>query len=257
VNAFSIIGLTPTGRLLLVEPATLKIHELNRAAPTPNGLACVTGGASRAVATGIAPGQIVTLIGNGLATDGKAEVRVNNIPAPLLYIFAQQINAVIPYEGLTIGGTATIEVISGANRYTSTSAVRAGAVELFTLDGSGDGPAVALNQDGSVNTAANPASPGSIVVLYGTGIGATTPASVTGALAPLTGPGALAQPLAKASAWVNNLPAILLYGGAAPGLINGAAQFNVVLPNNAAGLTSVEIRLDGIRSISNTVFVRP
>lgn len=257
VNAFSIIGLTPTGRLLLVEPATLKIHELDRTAPTPNGLACVTGGASRAVATGIAPGQIVTLIGNGLATDGKTEVRVNNIPAPLLYMSAQQINAVIPYEGLAIGGTATIEVISGANRYTSTSAVRAGAVELFTLDGSGDGPAVALNQDGSVNTAANPAAPGSIVVLYGTGIGATTPASVTGAVAPLTGPGALAQPLAKASAWVNNAPATLLYGGAAPGLINGAAQFNVVLPNNAAGLTSVEIRLDGIRSISNTVFVRP
>ena len=42
---------------------------------------------------------------------------------------------------------------------------------LFTSDSSGRGLAAALNEDGTVNSAANPAAKGSIVVLWGTGGG--------------------------------------------------------------------------------------
>ena len=52
-------------------------------------------------------------------------------------------------------------------------------------DFSGSGQAVAVNQDGTINSPENPALRGSVVVLYGTWIGATEPASVTGALVSL------------------------------------------------------------------------
>lgn len=42
---------------------------------------------------------------------------------------------------------------------------------IFTANGSGKGQASALNQDGSVNSPANPAAKGEIAVLWGTGGG--------------------------------------------------------------------------------------
>jgi uncharacterized protein (TIGR03437 family) len=44
-------------------------------------------------------------------------------------------------------------------------------------------PALALNQDGTANSSANAAPPGSIVVLYITGGGQTNPAGVDGQIA--------------------------------------------------------------------------
>ena len=49
---------------------------------------------------------------------------------------------------------------------------------IFTLDGSGRGQATVLNDDGSLNTAENPAKQGSVIVLFVTGEGLTDPAGV-------------------------------------------------------------------------------
>jgi uncharacterized protein (TIGR03437 family) len=46
---------------------------------------------------------------------------------------------------------------------------------IFTQDSSGSGQAAALNEDGSYNTPSNPATPGSIVVLFATGAGNLDP----------------------------------------------------------------------------------
>ena len=48
---------------------------------------------------------------------------------------------------------------------------------IFTLYGSGRGQAIVLNDDGSLNTAENPAKQGSIIVLFVTGEGLTEPGS--------------------------------------------------------------------------------
>src|SRR5205807_764416 len=66
--------------------------------------------------------------------------------------------------------------------------VVASSPALFTLDSSGRGQAAILNQNGSVNSMANPATRGSIVSLYGTGEGATTPAGVDGSVAGAAAP---------------------------------------------------------------------
>lgn len=216
--------------------------------PTTPALVCVTGGANRGVGPAIAPGQIVTLLGSGFVGAG-VEVFVNQVKAPLLYAGPLQINAVVPYEGVTPGETATIEVRPpGGARMSITSEVRAAAIELFTLDASGSGPAAAFNQDGTLNTEENPAPAGSIVVLYGTGIGRTSPASVTGAIAPVSGPGSLARPLDAVAARISLITSEVLYAGAAPGLINGAAQFNVRVPAGVrSGSQTVELFIGNAR----------
>ena len=49
--------------------------------------------------------------------------------------------------------------------------VAAAAPGVFTLDASGKGQAVALNQDGSLNGTSNPAKAGDVVSFYATGVG--------------------------------------------------------------------------------------
>jgi len=51
---------------------------------------------------------------------------------------------------------------------------------FFTIDLSGKNAIVAMNTDGSVNTAANPAARGSWITLFATGEGVTLPADTDG-----------------------------------------------------------------------------
>ena len=56
-----------------------------------------------------------------------------------------------------------------------TVSVAPSAPGLFTLNGSGRGQAVAVNQDGSINGADHPATAGDFVILYATGAGQHQP----------------------------------------------------------------------------------
>jgi uncharacterized protein (TIGR03437 family) len=119
---------------------------------------------------------------------------------------------------------------------------------LFSLDGSGIGQAAALNQDGTLNSESNPAARGSIVVLYGTGIGPTDPALPDGGLGPLS-LDELARPSGVLQAAIDDT-ADILYAGSAPGLINGVAQFNLRIPATVSlprqiQRVPVDIRLNG------------
>ncbi len=61
-----------------------------------------------------------------------------------------------------------------------TVAVASSAPGLFTLDSTGKGQAAAVNSNGSINAASNPAPIGSILSFYATGEGQTTPSGVDG-----------------------------------------------------------------------------
>ena len=95
------------------------------------------------------------------------------------------------------------------------------APALFTAGGSGLGQAAALNQDGTLNSVANPASAGSIVTVYGTGFGATAPISKDGVLMGSDQYG-IALPVKVA---VGGKEAKVTYGSA-PGLVAGVSQVN-------------------------------
>jgi uncharacterized protein (TIGR03437 family) len=82
-----------------------------------------------------------------------------------------------------------------------------------------------------LNSAAAPAHPGSIVVLWGTGEGITDPAGVDGRPAV----DVLPKPVAPVSVQIGGLPAVVEYAGAAPGNMPGLFQINARI---AAGVST-------------------
>jgi uncharacterized protein (TIGR03437 family) len=106
------------------------------------------------------------------------------------------------------------------------------APAVFTSDGV---HAVAWNQDGSINSASNPAALGSIVTVFATGLGPITPPQGDGVVVGLPLPTNVL--LVTAGFIVENPPfgATILnpfevnYTGPAPYLIAGASQINFKL----------------------------
>jgi uncharacterized protein (TIGR03437 family) len=193
----------------------------------------------------VSPGELVTIFGAnfGLSAEAQgalngdsvsntingAQVLFGGVAAPLLFASSSQINAVVPY-GVAVP-TAKVQVVyHGQPKASTTVPVQPASPALFALDATGGGPGAILNQNGSVNSNTNPASPGSVVVFYGTGGGLTTPASVDGLLTSQPYP----KPLLPISVTIDSLPAQVLYAGAAPGLVAGVLQINVVVPANAS-----------------------
>lgn len=209
----------------------------------------------------VSPGELVTIFGANIGpspgtssavdgdslskTAGGTQVLFDGNAAPLLYVSSGQINAVVPFA--VAGPTTKVEVVQqGQTGASITVPVQAASPALFAIDGSGGGQGAILNQDGSVNSQTNPASRGSVVVLYGTGGGLTTPASVDGLLTPPPYP--LLMP--PVTVTIDSRPAQVLYAGAAPGMVAGVMQINAVVPATATQATSdqVVVTIDGYAS---------
>lgn len=190
----------------------------------------------------VSPGVFVTLKGTDLGPTtgivggtgsnntfptslGGVQVFFNNVAAPLVYVSAAQINAIVPYE---VAGQTSVPVTVEYQNATSaaqTVQISATALGLFSQNfGSGQGDI--LNQDNSVNSSANPAKRNGIVVLFGTGEGVTNPAGVDGLLATSVYP----KPLNPITATIGGVNAPVLYYGAAPTLVAGVLQVNVQIP---------------------------
>ncbi len=198
----------------------------------------------------IAPGEIVSIFGTGMGPttgvlnrlDGAGKVdtllsgtRVlfDGVPAPLFFVRADQINAVVPYavnSKAASQGQVQVQVeLNGAQSKVITATAAPSAPALFTV-AAGKGQAAALNEDLSFNSAANPASKGSTVVLFGTGEGQTSPGGVDGQLAAAP----LPSPTLPLTVMIGGLPADVIYKGLAPGFA-GLLQINARVP---AGVTS-------------------
>jgi uncharacterized protein (TIGR03437 family) len=110
---------------------------------------------------------------------------------------------------------------------------------LFTVTANGTTSVAAINQDGSINSAANPAAPGSIISLYMTGVGAYEQTIADGSLGTLKPP--FAMPILRVSATISNEPASVIFAGQAPALVAGAVQVNLQVPSEAKSGTSYVI----------------
>ena len=150
----------------------------------------------------MAPGQLISIYSNpalnmigpkegaGIQVDGGivsnriGGVTVEFLPigvlAPLTYVSAGQINAIVPYE---VTGLSQAQIRVNFNERSSEPfpvSVTQTAPGIFTANGSGTSLGAILNHDGSVNSAAQPARRGGVIVLYMTGAGQTTPPGVSG-----------------------------------------------------------------------------
>ena len=166
----------------------------------------------------VAPGEIITILGSGF--DDHSRVLFDGIPAPIIYAQSDQINAVVPFE---LTGPITSITVQGAGQTLGPGIMNVfdAVPALFTVNGTGKGQAAILNQDGSVNSALNPAQRGSVISVFMTGAGRMTPALQDGSLGPLFPP----YPMTILDA--GSSLGEVLFAGAAPGLVAGVVQINV------------------------------
>jgi uncharacterized protein (TIGR03437 family) len=253
VNAPSALSLDTAGNIYLADTGNSAIRLLQPAASTTT-LSAVTNGATNQQGP-IAPGEIVVLYGSGIGpsqlqqyelgsnglvptTLAGTSVSFNGIAGPVLYTSPTQVAAVAPFE-LT-GQSVQVAV---QNQYQTTSPVTVSLAKaapgLFTADSSGQGQAVALNQDLSVNSASNPASPGSLLSLFATGGGPTSPDSTDGSL------GAPPLPLLSlpVTVTIGGQPADVSYAGAAQGQVAGMVEITVKVPSGIAAGKAVAVTL--------------
>ena len=247
-SAVVVVGLPaagPAGGLLLLT------HYSPQAQPSAAQLACVGNAANYASATdkGIAGGEMVALFGQGLGPGAGAQPQVtvqsgfptelagvrvtfNGIPAPLLYAQDAQINAIAPWA-LQTGQPVEICVhYNGAATNCIARTVVDADPGVFMSDAT---HAYALNQDGTVNSASNPAPSGSIVTILATGLGAISPPQPDGSIVgfPLPAnvlPVALyspAPPLPSAP-FNPGIAETVEYAGPAPFEVAGVSQINFV-----------------------------
>jgi len=183
----------------------------------------------------VAPGELISITGSRIET----QVRFDGRLAPLLQSSADQITVQVPYS---VSGKAEteIEVVhQGKARGRARVPVAAAAPGVFTNQ-SGVGQAFAINEDGTLNSATNPAARGSYVTLYATGEGQTNPAGIDGV--PARQP--LPRPVLSVSAIVGAVEADVSWAGSAPGFV-GLLQINLKLPGifTPPGVRPLRIRV--------------
>jgi uncharacterized protein (TIGR03437 family) len=229
----------------LIVPVVLTITD---AGPS---VTAVTNGASF-IAGPVAPGEFVVIFGSKLgprelaifgSTDAVpkmlAETRVlfDGVPAPVFYTSAGQLAAIVPYA-MSGRASARLEVeYQGSSSRSVDVLVADAAPGIFVLDSSGQGAVV--NEDGTVNSVANGAEPGSIVSIYGTGEGATDPPGLDGQI---TGD-VLARPKLPVHVLIQGQEAEVLYAGSAPGSPAGMLQVNARIPATVPRGSSVELKI--------------
>ena len=198
---------------------------------------------------GVSPGLIVTVFGTflgpqqvvtaQLTPDGKSltkelktsQVLFDGVPGAMIYSSASQTSAVVPYS---VAGKASTKVsvqYLGATSNELTIPVTAVLPAIFTLDQSGKGQGAVLNQDFTLNGPGNAAARNSVIQVFATGEGVTTPVGVDGKLA-VAAP-TYPAPVARVTARIGTVNANVVYAGAAPGLVAGVIQINIQVPPTA------------------------
>jgi uncharacterized protein (TIGR03437 family) len=206
---------------------------------------------------GVAPGEVVTVFGSGLGPNslvnlqlagngkvatnlGGVSVLFDGVGAPLVYVQAGEVGAVVPYE-VNAKASTQVQVVY-QNRYSNTLTVPVGkaAPGIFTLDYSGGGAGTILNQDGTVNSVGNPAPVGSVVTVYATGEGQTNPPGVDGEVNGSPAP----QPDQTVTATIGGVNANPQYTGGVSGVVAGLLRVDLQVPTALASGSALPVVLN-------------
>jgi uncharacterized protein (TIGR03437 family) len=244
-NGLIAVSLDPSGNLYLADRVNNVIRLLQPVSGTP-AVGAATNAAS-GLSGSISPGEALTIYGNGIGPvklvpyqpdsdgaipmqTGGTTVYVNGVLAPVLYAWANQVAIQVPYEVTPGGGAITVQYAGRVSLQLATT-IAPSSPGLFTLNESGKGQAVAINEDGSVNTVASPASQGHVISLYATGYGQVAPVVRDG----VPNPAGSAAPLQRVSATINGLPAVVGYVGGDVGIPAGTIRIDIRVPAGVTG----------------------
>ena len=185
----------------------------------------------------IAPGGLIAIFGNGLSGAAAAtRVSFDGIAATVLAATPFQVNAQVP--PISIGShTMTLSSAYGSSQVLVT--VSSVAPAIFLLNNT---QGAIENQDGTINSVANPLPRGQTLVAYVTGLGATT---AQGTLNPTVTP---------VTALLNGVPLSPAYAGLTPGYI-GLYQVNIPIPATTPPGSAISLVLQQGNAQSNTVSV--
>jgi uncharacterized protein (TIGR03437 family) len=225
----------------------------------------ITNSAGGVLSGRLAPGELISIYGMHLGaaapvtatfdaagflptTLGGVQVTIDGIPAPLLYVSETQINAVATLE-LTPRSSVELQIVpNSAPLPDFRTMVDIAAPGVFQNSG---GSAAAINQDGSVNSQANPAAVGSYVSIWATGTGhfPGSDGQMATAANQFCEPGLTLCAIFQS----DGTPANVTYSGAGPGTVNGVVQINF----QATASATYYLNVDGINSIPFGLYTTP
>jgi uncharacterized protein (TIGR03437 family) len=196
----------------------------------------------------VAPGGLISIYGSNLSATnaassqvplstalGESCLTVNGVAVPLLFVSSGQINGQLPIE---VSGSAqmTLYTPGGASdNYNFT--VKATAPSVFRSGSAGSLANVATVLRAANNelvTASNPIRPGDTIVIYGTGLGLTSPAVANGQASPSD---TLARAVVPPTVTLGGTALTVLYSGRTPGYA-GLDQINATVPKSVAAGTA-------------------
>ncbi len=286
LNSDYLLILSPSGQLVYaayVPGSGFDFVNQNESsgAPPPAVVSCFASSAGRVPSMFLAPGELITITGGGfgpssviytapgadgmypLSADGFS-VTMGGVSAPIIALARGLIAVQAPFElaSQTLSGQpAAIQVSQNGQMFqTIPFLVGVSVLNMFDTGDRGNSlnlPALAaLNQDGTVNSAANPAAPGSFVSVFGSGAGTLSPPLVTGGVSPIPPAGLLSTSgLYSGCAGCAGIE----YLGSAPELSTSLVQINVQLPGTIPGSgvrpQGIGFSLDQTRL--NTFFAEP
>jgi uncharacterized protein (TIGR03437 family) len=126
--------------------------------------------------------------------------------------------------------------------------IQANAPQLFTADGK---HVLCTHANGALAGSGAPAAPGETIIIYGTGLGATTPALIPGIV-----PGAFASLATLPQVTIGGAAATVVSAGVPPNAA-GLYQINVQVPSDAAnGDLPVVVRVGTGNSASTLLTVQ-
>lgn len=210
-------------------------------------LACMTDPTDNVQITTVAPGQIVSIFGSQIPSG--VTVKFHGIAAPVLYASSEQVNVQVPYEiagqkaiGVEVSGSGFLEGRTVDVMPRQPAVFLSEDATLSPVPGNfycGDAfsrnqHALALNQDGTLNSCANGARLGSEVTIFLNGAGQTQPPQKTGAIS-----GSPAIRITPAAEGVGILATTTL-----PGSNSGVAK--VKIRASSAGVVEVSPTIAGV-----------
>ena len=244
------ITITPTSPGY--SPVTVAVTlVLSATVPATPAIAAVQNAASNLTDSGIVPDSYLTIKGTNLASttdtwnnsivggqlptvlDGVT-VMFSGTPGYISYISPTQINVLVPPNAL---GTASIQVNdNGALSSSSTVGVGEYDPAFFLFSGSTQVIATRLDysyaaKNGTIpGLTTVPAKPGDVLILWGTGFGATSPITLPGVVTPADKTYPTGTPVTVS---INNVPATVYGAALAPGYA-GLYQVAIQVPASLA-----------------------